>query len=234
MERLHRNSQGFAVTLSGSTAISVRPTGFTTIPHTDPATGAQAPRKVKFYQYKPNYQSEPVAIVWDNDKNIVVVEDSIAQLLLGRKWAANVSVAQFEWWNGEVDKLEIAAAENLLKSQEISDSKTADGKPAADALTQDALSKDTATAEDKGQSPPPVAQSTPAPTPEPAATPAPEPKPAAPAPTPEPAKSTAPTPPAGRQRNKPAADPDKEAAKAAALARAEAEQSAANGKQGDA
>lgn len=204
MDTLHRNALGRAITLNGSTAISVKPSGRAVIPFTDPATGAQTQRTVKTFEYKPTYTGQSVTLAWDNDLNIVVVEDNIAELLLSRRWVANATDEQIAWWNAQAEAVALAAAENLIASQDINSG--GDDKKPADEGNKEPV-------KEPAKEPEPVAQPTPAPAPVPEPTPTPE-----PVKTPEPAKAAAPTPPAGRR---------KAASQSDALARAEAEQSAA-------
>lgn len=95
MEKLHRHSDGSAITLTGDMGIQMlRQSG------NDPAT------KIKFFEYKPSVTSEfPVRIEWDGD--MAVIPSDAAWPLIQRAYARHASEIQLAAWNDAVDRAEV-------------------------------------------------------------------------------------------------------------------------------
>lgn len=103
MEKLHRASNGSAVTLSGERGIILRSSA--KIPHkVIGADGKPQIIEADSFSYHPSVSAEKVTLVWSNDKNLVIIDRSIADFLLLRKWAAEVPDSVIEWWNSKIDE----------------------------------------------------------------------------------------------------------------------------------
>jgi outer membrane biosynthesis protein TonB len=110
MEKLHRASDNAAVTLSGQRGIILRSSA--KIHHKVVGEDGQTQTiLVDSFSYHPSVSAEQVTLVWNNPKNIVVIDRAIADFLLLRKWAKEVPDEALEWWNGKVDGSEEPAKE---------------------------------------------------------------------------------------------------------------------------
>lgn len=110
MEKLHRASDGAAVTLSGQRGIILRSSA--KIQHKVVGPDGKAHViAVDSFSYHPSVSSDKVTLIWNNEKGVVVVDRGIADFLLLRRWAKEVSNEALEWWNEQVAAIEEASKE---------------------------------------------------------------------------------------------------------------------------
>lgn len=96
MEQLHRNSMGSAVTLDGHRAVLLRSSGLSAVRH--PTEGI---KNLPSFTFKLNMLSEATTVVWDNPHGIAVLPADLAEALLARNWAKEVTAEAFDWWNAQ-------------------------------------------------------------------------------------------------------------------------------------
>lgn len=110
MEKLHRASDNAAVTLSGQRGVILRSSA--KIPHKIVGEdGRPQLIQVDSFSYHPSVAAEKVTLVWNNPKGLVVIDRGIADFLLLRKWASEVSDEALEWWNAQIEQVETVAEE---------------------------------------------------------------------------------------------------------------------------
>ena len=101
MERLHRHSDGSAITLTGESAIQIlRQTGKTE-------------EGVKFFEYKPQVTAPIVRVEWDGDFAVIPTESALPLLMRG--YARHATDIQVDAWNDAVDKFIAASAEREVE-----------------------------------------------------------------------------------------------------------------------
>lgn len=96
MEQLHRNSMGSAVTLDGHRAVLLRSSGLSAVRH--PTEGI---KNLPSFTFKLSMLSEATTVVWDNPHGIAVLPADLAEALLARNWAKEVTAEAFDWWNAQ-------------------------------------------------------------------------------------------------------------------------------------
>lgn len=94
MERLHRDSDGTAVTLSGYCGIRMlRETGKTE-------------DGISFFEYRPGFNSPITRIEWQGD--IVAIPTDAARAVVTRSFARHLTDIEVAAWNDAIDKAEEA------------------------------------------------------------------------------------------------------------------------------
>lgn len=145
MEKLHRNSMGSAVTLDGHRAVLLRSSGLSAVRH--PTEGI---KNLPSFTFRLNMLSDATTVVWDNPHGIAVLPADLANALLARNWAKEITNEAFDWWNAQFEEPAVDPIDKIDNGADV-------GK------------KDSVEPE-KDKTPAP----TPEPTPAPAATPAPK------------------------------------------------------------
>lgn len=163
MEKLHRHSNGGAITLSGLRGVILRSSGTTNVRTPD------GPKALPSFTFRPGINAEAMTIVWNNPHGLAIVEEHTVETLLARRWGAEVPDSVLDAWNKFVEDGEEPILEPELDLKMVATAPT----PTAQTVVE----------------PSPVAPPPPAPEPKPetpkAATPAPK-------PAPEPAKAVKP------------------------------------------
>lgn len=110
MEKLHRASDNAAVTLSGQRGVILRSSA--KIPHKVIGDdGRSQVILVDSFSYHPSVSSDKVTLIWNNPNGLVIIDRGIADFLFLRKWAKEVPDEVLDWWNGQIEQIEAAAAE---------------------------------------------------------------------------------------------------------------------------
>jgi len=93
MEKLQRRSDGIAETSSGLFAVS-------------PTRVSAQTSDLNVFTFRPSVVSEPVEVRWRKDDGIAVIEQSVARMMLDRRYAEQATDEQVARWNAMIDELD--------------------------------------------------------------------------------------------------------------------------------
>jgi hypothetical protein len=96
MEKLQRRSDGIAETRSGLFAVA-------------PLRSSGKDNHFKWFDFRKTAVSDVIRVRWPIDEEIAVIEAGIANFMLNKKYARQVSDRQINEWNEAIDQLELDA-----------------------------------------------------------------------------------------------------------------------------